>query len=317
MRANLLFLLLLSIVNPFNTQAETLDKLGGESNWDIQLLPGMEFSGYWYVWSNGGATLTFSPQLSEQVAWINTITLTNPSSSNCDEITTIKVDYIAPSQTGLYTVTLSDGNGIYPDIIINMLVTDNLTPLDSVFIPGFVNQNIQIPQTETNLGASTLGCLSPFFPGSSQTYTYEWITGNIPGTLATEPTELTLNNGESGQILNSATFTQPGQYTVYRISEKEFSSFLLVGKVVFTISEITSIENEKPKGPILLYPNPASSKVILPLDNTFRLTDLRGREAEVPSRIIDENTMELDVSELSKGMYVITSKEVYYRFIKE
>ena len=151
------FILCLSSISV--SYAEQLEISGGEANWNIQLLPDMEFTGYWYLWSNGGTTLTFDPQLSDSPSWLSSLTVDNPVSANCTEISIIQVNIVAPAQTGMYSITITDLNGIYVPINLNLMVTETLFHLDSLFIPGFVNQAIEVPQTEINDGLSDIGCI--------------------------------------------------------------------------------------------------------------------------------------------------------------
>ncbi len=308
------FILCLSSISV--SYAEQLEISGGEANWNIQLLPDMEFTGYWYLWSNGGATLTFDPQLSDSPSWLSSLTVDNPVSANCAEISIIQVNIVAPAQTGMYSITITDLNGIYVPINLNLMVTETLFHLDSLFIPGFVNQAIEVPQTEINDGLSNIGCLEQFFPGESQTFSYEWLMGNAPGTASTTPSEITLNNGESGNILNSAIFSAAGVYTTYRISKAQYGSYLLVGKVVFSISEVTAIADDKLSAQNYPFPNPAISKITFFTKESFELTNQLGKRVMVPHTSNNEGRTELDLSSLETGIYNLKLGSKFHKIVK-
>jgi hypothetical protein len=308
------FILCLSSISV--SYAEQLEISGGEANWNIQLLPDMEFTGYWYLWSNGGATLTFDPQLSDSPSWLSSLTVDNPVSANCTEISIIQVNIVAPAQTGMYSITITDLNGIYVPINLNLMVTETLFHLDSLFIPGFVNQAIEVPQTEINDGLSDIGCIEQFFPGESQTFSYEWLMGNAPGTASTTPSEITLNNGESGNILNSAIFSAAGVYTTYRISKAQYGSYLLVGKVVFSISEVTAIDDDKLSAQNYPFPNPAISKITFFTKESYELTNQLGKRVMVPHTSNNEGRTELDLSSLETGIYNLKLGSKFHKIVK-
>lgn len=296
--------------------AEQLEVSGGEANWNIQLLPDMEFTAYWYLWSNGGATLTFDPQLSDNPSWLSSLTVDNPSSANCNEISIIQVDIVAPSQTGMYSITITDLNGIYVPLNLNLMVTETLFHLDSLFIPGVVNQAIEVPQVEINDGLSNIGCLEQFFPGESQTFTYEWLMGNAPGTATTTPSELTLSNGESGNIMNSAIFSAAGVYTTYRIAKAQYGSYLLVGKIVFSISEVAAIDDTKLSVQNSPFPNPAVSKITFFTKESFELVNQLGKRVIVPHLIDNSGRTELDIRTLETGIYNLKLGNNFHKIVK-
>lgn len=296
--------------------ADQFDVSGGEANWNIQLLPEMEFTGYWYLWSNGATSLTYAPQLSDNPSWLSSFTIDNPVSANCTEISIIQVNIVAPAQPGMFSITITDLNGIYVPINLNLMVIETLFHLDSIFIQGVVNQAIEVPQTEINDGLSTIGCIEQFFPGESQTFAYEWLMGNAPGTASTTPSEITLNNGESGNILNAAIFNAAGVYTTYRISKVQYGSYLLVGKVVFSISEVTAIDDDKLSVQNSPFPNPAISKITFFTKESFELTNQLGKRVMVPHSIDNEGRTELDLTTLQTGIYNLRLGSNFHKIVK-
>ncbi len=72
-----------------------------------------------------------------------------------------------------------------------------------------------------------------------------------------------------------------------------------------------------------LYPNPAKSSTRIVLENydsrttTFLLTDVMGKNVEIKTNSISDNTVSLDVSTLEKGIYFVTVKSDFQEKTKQ
>jgi hypothetical protein len=93
--------------------------------YDMELMPGQEFSGYIYHWSLGDeswAELTEEPE----VEWLE-ISPSEFVSYGCEEPVPVKFTFKAPQEIGEYTTTVEDWWYNWPDNIITLKVTEHPT----------------------------------------------------------------------------------------------------------------------------------------------------------------------------------------------
>lgn len=286
--------------------------------WLMQLKPNMTLSAYWFFWSNGSTAITMNAQLESPTPWVSEISLENATSSSCSEIGTMKVDLVAPSIPGIYTARIVDLNENYDPINVTLLVSDELIPLDSINLSGFVNQAIVVPEPRINDGKADMGCLDPFYPSESESYDLFWDTDGIPGSISTNPSQFTLLNEEQIVLQNSATFTQAGNYTAYRYGKVEFSNALWVLKVNFSIAEnptginkITSV-NTNPA-----YPNPAVDFVVIPSNENGSLYSIDGKFIKVLNAVDKQSNINIDVKDLNSSVYIAKIGVSNFKIIKQ
>jgi len=289
-----------------------------DSQWLIQLRPEMTLSAYWFFWSNGVASITMNAQLENPTSWVSDITLENATSSSCSEIGTMKMDLVAPSMPGLYTARILDLNSNYDPINITLLVSDVLIPLDSINLTGFVNQEILVPEPRINDGKSNLGCLDPFYPSDSESYEFFWIADGIPGSISTTPSEFTLMNDEQIVLQNSASFSQAGSYSAFRVGKVEFSDALGVLKVNFSIAENpTGIDLPVGNITIMAFPNPASDFVTIPSNSDILIYSVDGKLIRKVNSVNNQSQMQINISDLKSGIYIAQSGLNNYRIVKQ
>jgi hypothetical protein len=114
-------------------------------------------------------------QLQKPTSWITEINLDDATSTSYSDINTLRLEIRAPTTPGIYTVTIIDLNSNYEPIIITLLISEGLLPLDSLNLTTVVNQEVLIPEPRINDGNSGLGCIDPFYPSTSQSYEFFWI----------------------------------------------------------------------------------------------------------------------------------------------
>lgn len=286
--------------------------------WLMQLRPNMTHSAYWFLWSGGSTAITIDAQIENPTSWISEIIIEDPTSTSCSDIKTMQVNVVAPGTPGIYNATILDLNSNYDPIQITLLVSDELIPLDSLNLTTEVNQEILIPEPRINDGNSGLGCLDPFYPSTSQSYEFFWISDGIPGTISTTPAVFSLLNDEQIILQNSAIFTQAGNYTAFRIGKVEFSSALWVLRVNFTVTESpTGINSFDIKEARNAYPNPANTYVVLPSSEEISILSLDGRIIKTISGNTNSLENQVDISELSSGIYFAKSNTSFFKIIKK
>jgi len=102
--------------------------------YDVELLPGQEFSGYIYHWTEGDVAWGDLHEEPE-VGWLEV----SPSSftiQGCEEPLPVKFTFRAPQKTGTYSTTVEDWEYSWPDNKITLTVTEHPTYkiTDSVII---------------------------------------------------------------------------------------------------------------------------------------------------------------------------------------
>jgi len=114
--------------------------------YEIELLPGQEFSGYIYHWSDWG---TAWGELHEepQVNWLS-VSPTSFHVNGCERPLPVKFTFKAPNEPGTYKTTVEDWEYSWPDNVITLIVTEtpNYKMTDSIIIldgPGITHYRYQ------------------------------------------------------------------------------------------------------------------------------------------------------------------------------
>lgn len=165
--------------------------------YDIQLLPGQNFTGIVYFWSANQDPVTgiFSVQSNFYLA----VSPSSITSNSCNDVKWINFVFSAPSIPGNYTATVSDINNYWNPIYVNLTVTNNPT------LNSFSNTidivlgcfNIARDTVRWNGGSSFLGCTNSNYP----------TIGGIPQSL---DVNYYLHEGQVGWLIFSPpTFTIP------------------------------------------------------------------------------------------------------------
>jgi hypothetical protein len=312
-----LYIFGVSILNLSYSQSNN-DVQSRDSQWLMQLRPGMTHSAYWFLWAGGSTAVSINAQLETPTAWISEIIMDDTTSTSCSDINTMRLNLVAPTEPGVYTARILDLNLNYDPINITLLVSDILVPLDSLNLNAVVNQELLIPEPRLNDGKSNLGCIDPFYPSTSESYEFFWITGGIPGTITTTPSEFTLLNDEQIIIQNSALFTQAGNYTAYRLGKVEFSSALWVLKVNFNVTDtIIGINDIANKDSKIAYPNPAKDFIFIPNTGQIVIRSIDGKIIKTLNSDNVNSSIKVDISGLIPGIYFAQSGENTFKIVKQ
>ena len=92
-------------------------------NYELELLPGQKFDGWYYFWSNEGllaANLNESPE----AGWLS-IDRYNFTSTGCSDIVPVRFSFTAPTEEGNYETVLIDNLGNWSDLKVRIRVTSN------------------------------------------------------------------------------------------------------------------------------------------------------------------------------------------------
>lgn len=307
----------LMMIQPVFAQVNSQEQ-NRDSQWLMQLRPGMTLSAYWFLWSASANAITINAQLENPTPWISEIILDDTTSTSCSDINTMRLNVVAPTEPGVYTARILDLNFNYEPINIILLVSDVLIAVDSLDLNAVVNEELVIPEPRINDGKSNLGCVDPYYPSTSESYEFFWLTGGIPGSITTTPSEFTLQNEEQIILQNSAIFTQAGNYTAYRLGKVEFSSALWVLKVNFTVTESTlglgqnSLNTNK-----MLYPNPTTDFIHIPSRLPIYIRSVDGKLVKVIQPITTNTESKIDISDLIPGIYLAQTGNQTFKIIKQ
>jgi hypothetical protein len=303
---------------------ETTGTMGGKSlrdnsyfplesfQYTLELMPGQVFDGWWYYWTLGGP-LTAQLQESPDVSWLS-LSPTSFTSDTCTTIVGVTYSFVAPLTPGLYTTTIVDANGNWPDQVVTLFVTASPT---SAFI-----EYVQLNSGQSYTSYDTLyftpfegfGCLQTYTPPTPSNVVYalfpqvSWLT--------ITPSQMTI--GPTDTIVVSETFTNstPGSYSCYEIWTADYFSWPEFTQWNLTV--LTDIEDNAVTGvPDKIdlaqnYPNPFNPFTTihfkLPESGLVKLSvyDITGREIEVLMNEVKntgEHTVNWNATNRASGIY--------------
>lgn len=126
--------------------------------------------------------------------------------------------------------------------------------------------------------------------------------------------------GNSTQIIHYTAFDRYplSETSCYRLKQTDFDGTV-------TYSDIKSITNHTNlTNKIVAFPNPAKSKLTIKSEhinyNEVKITSLLGTELNLDIHLLDDSNkdaIELDISKLKPGIYIVTFRNRTLRFIKE
>ena len=193
-----------------------------ESYYDIELLPGMNFTGSWYFWVNGEEPLTANLSEDPPVTWLSL----NPSEfTDYPDDTATKVDYhfTTPSEAGFYYTTIIDLNGYWEDMYISLNVVEAPSSEYIYFYSLFVD--IPFNHTQTWTASDNI-----YWEDSNQYYYYNtrslqfYEYPNLPG-FTTDPMYVVLPAGSEVDVTHTMNFNMTGNYNTLVIAHKELNTY--------------------------------------------------------------------------------------------
>ncbi len=191
-------------------------------NYNLQLLPGQNFTGYFYYWTNGdtlSAFLTMNPV----VSWLSI----NPqafTSTSCSSIVPVAFSFTAPANPGVYTTTIVDQNNnwVSINVTLNVTITPTVVATDTIKIsPG---SNATKFETLTGSGLTGIGCLPVYFPAT--TANVQFAASGNPGWINFNPQNFTLSTSNpSVQVTKNFQWDTAGVYNTYEILTIQWYSY--------------------------------------------------------------------------------------------
>lgn len=233
--------------------AETLARFGLEPleaelfDYNIELLPGLSYQGWYYFWSTGD---TLAAAFVEQidVPWL-TLSGNNFTSTGCNDIAPVGFHFSAPVVPGIYTAVVEDLNGNWDDVNVTLIVSENPLAADVFTFAANAGDTVLYTDDEDWDGFS-LGCLNPYFPGSTQAYVIAefpeapWMTIN--------PTAFTLGEFEVKTIEFSMTSEVNGDFSTHVVYHKEWRSRPKLFRYEFNVTGAPEITITSPAAGDLL-----------------------------------------------------------------
>ena len=202
-------------------------------DYNIQLFPGQQFTGYWYFWSFGGElSSNFHP--SPTVTWVN-MSPSSFTSTSCSDIVPVAFTFVAPSVPGVYTTSYIDQNNSWDPVNINLTVTNTPTAV-TLTVNSTINEPVLKTETVAITGLPNIGCVNPYFPGSTAEVSY--MTSTNVNWLTFDPSNFILSSGNPS-VLVTKTFLSdgPGEFSTYEIREAQWTAFPRFIKWVFKVKK--------------------------------------------------------------------------------
>ena len=226
------------------------------------------------------------------------------------EGTTYSENGFEQSEAGTYTQTLQTSNGCDSIVTLNLSMKPNsTTTFTATVCEGTV-------YTENGFNASETGI-----------YTRTMESAN--GCDSTITLDLTVN--PSYQIGVLAIINRGETYTNFGFNESEAGTYTqhlqtvdgCDSTIILTLVVMMSLDDTMiDENAFIFYPNPAKSFVILEFETLHeservQIFDLRGRMVKIAEAGAGEKQMQIDVSDLSEGTYIIRFGNVAKKLIVE
>ena len=227
------------------------------ASYQLQLLPGQVYQGFYFYWSNGGV-LSGNLAPSPAVPWL-TLDSAMFTSSACTDIKSVRYNFMAPQVEGTYTATIKDANGHWDSSTVILNVTSAPTLFkDSVVVslsPGMTTTRYD---TLEWTGWSGLGCDSLFIPVNAPHVHYATMP-NAPW-LSIQPSDFAAALNIRTIVQRTATAPLVGSVSTYEVFTFESGSYPRF--VQWKIAATTGIHEQRAGEPPLSYalmqnyPNP-------------------------------------------------------------
>ncbi len=190
-------------------------------NYTLELFPGQVFTGSWYYWTDG-SPLSAQLQESPEVPWLS-ISLATFTSDTCTDIINVMFNLTAPANPGIYTTTIVDQNGNWPNDLVTLSVTN--TPVSAY------SESVQINpgQTYTNYDSiyftpfTGVGCLPFYIPASSGTVNYSLIPS--VSWLTITPSQFIISSTDTTIVEEKFFNNKPGNYSCYEVFTAQYFSW--------------------------------------------------------------------------------------------
>lgn len=285
--------------------------------YDVELLPGQEFWGYIYHWSDDGdawGELHEDPE----VDWLE-ITPSSFVAHGCEKPVPVKFTFKAPMQPGTYSTTVEDWEYSWPDNKITLTVTHHPTQklTDSILVVFGPDTSLTFYQQHEYHG------IDPSDSWYEQGYcgTSPYVFNALRKVIHTlypphpnvsiEPSEFTLKLNDTVTVIKTFSFAETHLDSVYESVVTQWRSYPEYIKWKLVREDLCCPPPE-PELELQAFPNPLRSEAVftiqLPYDShvKFQLFDLRGRLIET---IVDEYLaaanyqFPIDGKLLAEGLY--------------
>jgi len=202
------------------------------------------------------------------------------------------IGYLNISSSGNYDINIFDVNGCSVEQPIVFEFSDSTDP----FVIDYDIMNATGPNSED-------GSIITHISGGYPPYEYNWVVG-------------------SGEIVNDSILAElnPDIYAVFVTDS--------VGCVVsefFTVEVMTNVDELNLKNQLDLFPNPSSEIINLTFDESLKASNIQmsiinSYGQDVMRRKLVQNSTQLDISNLSDGIYFATfdidGQSIVKRFVK-
>lgn len=193
----------------------------GVLDYDITLLPGQQFTGYWYYWTNGTTPISGNYLTATAPAWLTNVSPSNFSSSSCLDIVPIGFSFDAPNTPGIYTYTVVEGNGTWNDMSITLTVT-NTPNADTTVVYG----NLNTPSYDTvswNWNASSISCNTNYYADSLMSFDYT-LSPNVPW-MTIQPSSGTIDTSQILPVIKTFQSNAAGTFYTLQVINEQWRTF--------------------------------------------------------------------------------------------
>jgi len=286
--------------------------------YDVELLPGQEFSGYIYHWSESGVAYG---ELHEEpgVNWLE-VSPSSFISNGCEKPVPVKFTFKAPMEIGTYKTTVEDWEYNWADNVITLIVTKHPTykMTDSViFLEGPDTTLIRYQEHEYQGINPSDSWYDQGYCGEDP-YVFNPLRKVVHmvypprQNVTIDPSSFNLQLNETRVVMKTFTPTENHLDSFYESVSSQWRSYpeFIKWKI---IREDLCCPLPEPVLTLQTFPNPLRDAAVvtftLPYDSrvTFKLFDLRGRLIKT---IVDESLpadkyqFQIDGKLLAEGLYL-------------
>jgi len=219
----------------------------------LELLPGQEFSGWYYFWLVSGDSISASLSEETEQPWL-TISPTTFSSAGCEDIQPVEFRFQAPMEPGVYSVNVIDNNQNWNDVVVTLYVTPNPVTVDSRVLELPVNETRVQLDTIGWYGFTNLSCLDLYIPGDTARAKYSLYPP--VNWLKIAPSQMTIQINQTAIVQKEFTITETGSFDTYEVLEGQwFSSPRFIHWQVNVVSSVNGRSGLKAPAVTFLYQN--------------------------------------------------------------
>lgn len=288
--------------------------------YNLQLVPGQTFTGYISFWNNSEAPFTSSWAEDEKTNWLLDFEPKTLTLFPCEDPVTMQYFFKAPTNIGYYSITIVDTLGIYNPIDINLTVTEQPIPYDSVSFDIEVGASRTLKDPTNEWNGFYAGCNPLFFPADSQLHKFS-IFPEDADWLSFDKDSILVPADQVEWLTWKMEPQKSGEQIAYIIKNREWEAYPAFVKVTLNPGQITSTKSYENEIANLGagYPNPASDLFSIPFSLkkagycSFRIGNLQGKLLKtIDAGFLQpgSSTIHLDTSEFPPGIY-------YYQLISE